>query len=114
MTDDQKRAKIAESLGWIKIAENTWQFGPRVAGIGVPYCAQLPDWFHDANETAQMRAALTEEEHGLYVDALMSVIDAEWEICVDVAMMPFTWFFRALNATPAQQAEAFGKTLNLW
>lgn len=67
-----------------------------------------PDYLNDISAIAEARAFLSENQACDFVRKLAHVIGADgWtESTHDV--------FQLINATPAQQAEAFLKTLNLW
>lgn len=136
LTDDQKRAKIAESLG-IDVysfcgdfdADHDMYEDPKATAHLDPSLPKIPyfrchrcdgsRWggtvwhenskakdhpfhpFSSYDAAAQMRAALTEEERPRFVHALKVQTGAlnAWDV---------------LNATPAQQCEAFGKVRGLF
>lgn len=114
LTHDQKRAKIAESLGWRSVGMHRYYDGDECQtsymalggspiGEAKTYNEPIPGYLDSYDAAAQMRAALTEEERGRFCSELVLLIRSENK---------FMWDF--LSATPAQQCEAFAKTRSLW
>lgn len=100
LTQEQKRIKIAEACGM----------------TGWREASMLPDYFHDLNAMheavshipdgarPQYRRNLSVVVNGLSVASICTMPDAHYDREV----------WKYINATAAQRAEAFGKTLNLW
>lgn len=97
--------KIAEACGWIEVVggsggdpnERIW----RKAGIGKRRY-ELPDFLSDLNamhEAEKVLNAYQRHKYSIILRGDCASVDAAWTI---------------LNASAAQRAEAFGKTLGLW
>ena len=100
MSDDEMRVAIAEACGWKPSA-----FGKcDMAGNPFPGWDTPPDYFHDLNAMHEAVTSLSEAEQVEWAGYLYDVARANHHD-KDVAMA---------QATAAQRAEAFGKTLNLW
>jgi len=104
LTQEQKRIKIAESCGWTIIA------GYSACGWIDPETHILyaipPDYFTDLNAMHEAIAAMNDYQKVEFVENLKQVTRAY--------SSTYRHVFEMLTSTPAQRAEAFGKTLGLW
>ena len=113
MNQEQKRIKIAEACGYLnpRIEDGHCRASSFQTPEGKYFGTKgIPDYFND-------RDAITEA-----VISAMDRIDKQVLYCKHIKVMqhaddapPHTTLeFAAFNATAAQRAEAFGKTLSLW
>ena len=110
MTKEQQRIAIARACGWTHIVKENEEWAGRKPGtLATPY---LPDYLNDLNAMHEAEAAKIALD-GLYqaqfCHHLFRVLNADNRnpdggICE----------FDKINATAAQRAEAFLKTLNLY
>ena len=104
LTNEQKRLKIAEACGWkYKNSHAMW-----LSPSGQPGFTDCPDYLNDLNamhEAWKSCIAFKDVVHKAFLKHLRSICEHEQDLfgCWD-----------AINATAAQRAEAFGRTLNLW
>jgi hypothetical protein len=136
MKPEQQRIKIAESCGWKwRFAGKIWPhmelvtpekakplqrgFGPKEPSLRTVkkelknwpvYC--LPDYINDLNAMAMAEATLKSSllQWGLYCNTLGLICGGAHEDDGGV----FVSHKEAIDATAAQRAEAFLKTLGLW
>jgi hypothetical protein len=111
MTQDEKRIKIAEACGWIfnppPYREPPFSSGFKAEALlcwvrpgNMSHQTESPpDYFNDLN-------ACHEAEKILSIHQLNQMNDILWDL---IEMKQHAW-----QASAAQRAEAFGKTLNLW
>ncbi len=104
MTQQEKRIKIAEALGYTRgYTENVhWVNDPNGILISWSFMrdvadSAIPDYFGDQNAMHEAEKGLTTEQAHDYYDSLE--LSLGWEYA---------------SATASQRAEAFGRTLNLW
>lgn len=69
------------------------------------YFKQIPDYITDLNAIHEAEKVLTEDQQDAYLDAL-------YEVCNPDSMYRDDW--RMCNATAAQRAEAFLRTVGKW
>lgn len=133
LTQEEKRAKIAEHLGWKWVQFEgardpflehpdklcTSYTGPRLPEpISSPRPARedwtmdrtltewgVPDFFNDLNACREMARTLPKEAWNAYVNRLDEQIEAE-----DQPERDFLW----CTASAEQHCEAFAATLGLW
>lgn len=100
LTQEQKRVKIAEYLGWTGKFPNFRMPNGQLTGY-------LPDYFNDLNACFEMEKAFRVEQAIRYRFRLSCNSDKRnlGFLTIEAAMC---------HATSAQRAEAFGKALNLW
>lgn len=92
MQPEKQRIAIAEVCGWS-------------GGF-------IPDYLNDLNAMHEARKSLTNNQHQHYYRALEQITSG----------LPYDqdgsygagWLYHNINATAAQHAEAFLRTLNLW
>jgi hypothetical protein len=96
MTPEQQRIAIAEACGWKVHPKDRFIVIPPNAPHSVQPLHTLPDYLNDLNAMHEAECMLECAE--LYEEWLIS-------ICKNTPI----W-----NATAAQRAEAFLRTLNLW
>jgi hypothetical protein len=115
MTNEQQRIAIAEACGWNCLGMVT------LVGVGTPYLWQhldgrtimhdhLPDYPNDLNAMHESVEGLSErqkQQYEVYLEEIVcgNVCQAQW---------PMGRLAKVSNATAAQRAEAFLRTLNLW
>ena len=87
MTEQEQRTEIAEACGCQAPSEEFF-----------------PDYLHDLNAMHDAIMSQPQEIRMKINDTLMHLIDAEAPYCLD----------RTINATAAQRAEAFLKTIGKW
>lgn len=121
LTNEQKRIKIAEALGWkrrepflnaIGTMTQQWEKAGEINGDG---CGghtldELPDYFEDLNAMHEAEETLTEEQRNQYLKALNGPYMGG---AYGTGPGFYDWW-RTTHATAAQRAEAFGKTCGLW
>lgn len=106
MTPELQRIAIAEACGWINQGKRK----------GVPalnhrwakpdgriYSGELPDYLNDLNASREMVLSLAHDEQFEWAHSLMLIVNASGPRCGSFA-----------NATAAQRAEAFLKTIGKW
>lgn len=112
LTEDEKRIKIAEHLGWTDMSSQNHQVTDATFPYGRPPTGEFysvpPDYFHDLNAMHEAECGINENCQAIYEAEL-------YRVC---GVNPQTIFakdtFKMFCATAAQRAEAFGKALNLW
>lgn len=120
LTVEQKRVKIAEARG-IKVETRWWaddaggvMFTPDAAKERLrawPLCFNtkiIPDYFGDLNACHEMKASLSDAELESYREELIDFVEKE------TGLQGYAAQLAAIDATPAQRAEAFGLALGLW
>ena len=119
MTPEQQRIAIAEACGWTPVAGVGWSHPdlPPAANI---YGRVPPDYLNDLNAMHEAWRSLTDEQSTKAAWMLVQVLDGfqtwtpdEYET-LNLWEMSLNDISDCINATPAQYAEAFLKTLNLW
>lgn len=124
MNQEQKRIKLAEAGGWTNCCTNNqilWPFtgaiGCPVGGIkvnGLSEMRPIPDYFNDLNAIHELRSKLTDQQKEVFAYTLAyseRVKDGEQ---IGYIELPPIDTFDVINASADAQAEAIGKTLNLW
>jgi hypothetical protein len=106
MTQDEKRIKIADACGILIEAYRMED--------GSINTAALPDYFNDINACREMQSVFIGNASGAmtYAMTLLRVCGLDVKSEYDELNVDYCW--HACNATAAQRAEAFGRTLNLW
>jgi hypothetical protein len=112
MNKEQQRIKIAEAVGWTPTPTGWWTMHPSGIPTGeYPAFTDLPDYLNDLNAMHEAKQALWKMDWGyryIFNDHLANIIKGrivnrnEWDAET------------LLDATAAQLAEAFLRTLNLW
>lgn len=111
LTQEEKRIKIAEACGWVK-GLNIYQEEVYRLGDSSRYKDRLPDYFNDLDACREMKMALEDSDaetgsRWRYIDELISITGSGFmEIHRNV--------FTVENASASDQAEAFGRAMNLW
>jgi hypothetical protein len=100
MNQEQQRIAIAEACAWTESPSGKWHH----EGFMLPDPLNPPDYLNDLNAMTEAVMSLPEEMQNNYLGYLAGI--CEVKMVKDV--------FRMHNATAAQRAEAFLKTLNLW
>jgi hypothetical protein len=113
MNKDKQRIVIAEACGWAQIS--TYGSAKGIYGLspnGVSRC-ELPDYLNDLNAMAEAFKSLPEKDRPHFAIHLYHLVCSpeqkhddhfvDWFICAEIA-----------NATAAQRAEAFLKTVCKW
>lgn len=110
LTQEEKRVRIAEACGWKHVgiretgsygAGSPYGFKPNAAVIEPRFTgltAEVPDYFNDLNAISSAVKCRWQHEKA-FIQNLIAICQTSED---------------AINATAAQRAEAFGKTLNLW
>lgn len=134
LTQDEKRAKIAEACGWRGISEQflvgyaPWRPAPyeqRVRECPADDLASipldpLPDYFGCLNAMHEAEKCTALQAMGYsfaYVPNLMAVVRRDSAATcahLKVPLQPEEILVCCIFATAAQRAEAFGITLGLW
>ena len=112
MTNDEIRIKIAEACGWTHVEKEE---GGAIYGypkINSCRLFAIPNYPEDLNAMYDALAHLTPEELRQWAVELTAIVlennsGAWWDLDISETA-------QVLNATAAQQAEAFLKTLKLW
>lgn len=111
MSPEQQRIAIAEACGWTG-------FNPD----NIPDCLQytakapsgkwglIPDYLNDLNAMHEAMSVLDYDQADEFDDHLCDICKR----ANDMEDNPTPWRFAVTNATAAQRAEAFLRTLNLW
>lgn len=119
MTLEQKRIAIAEACGWRGISEQflvgyaPWRTEPYsdrvnacpIADIDCIPLDPLPDYLNDLNAMHDAVKSLPQNIKPRYFACLCAVVSSA---------ITLNGYSEVTEATAAQRAEAFGKTLNLW
>ena len=95
MTPEAQRIAIAEACGWSKQEIEGLQ---SVKPYGATYRLgrPIPDYLNDLNACHEMEKVMSDKQKGIYAHSLVGAWGRAWD------------------ATAAQRAEAFLKTLGLW
>jgi|688.fasta_scaffold2172039_1 hypothetical protein len=127
MDPNKQRIAIAEYCGW-----TNYHIGSPGAGgavdrpgrpVGTPpnrkYTCELPNYTGCLNAMHEAEKTIPKRDKGIYADILMRVVgpDGETDMVDDYgewSTSPTTSLFAILNATAAQRAEAFLKTIGKW
>lgn len=114
MTNEEKNIRIAEACGWkFKQLFLGKPYGTATESWAAMHDAahwnheiyELPDYFNDLNACHEMRKFV--KNKAAYCDAVRELTNIGAGSWCD-------WEFAKLNTTAAQEAEAFGKSHNLW
>jgi len=119
MNQEQKRIKLAEAGGWLRMGadleyaitrpEGRWEKGE----LTVFHFGQLPDYFNDLNAMHELEKVLTEEQREQYAIILIHRISGGGLATVD-GYTNYDDSCDVITASAAQRAEAIGLTLGLW
>ena len=102
MTRQEKRIAIARECGWLpSTIDGCWNNAKRMETR-----EKLPDYFNDLNAMHGALLVLTDMQWHDYEQHLRDFCDG-MSHCEGAGR-------ELLRSTASQQAEAFGKTLNLW
>lgn len=102
MTQEEKRIKLAEAVGWTPTPWGAWtQARGGIPSTECPSHAELPDYFNDLNEVHELEEILEDCE----------IKWADYRRCLIKLIEPHR---HELHATASQRCEALGLTLNLW
>jgi hypothetical protein len=113
----EQRIAIAEEWGWsLKHCEwhntTTWHSPEGLCAIGDD-CSVLPDYLNDFNAINSAVKKLSKDDQSLWYDIL--ALDCPDDPEADIAQMKWkTHWFVAVEATAAQRAEAFLRTIGKW
>ena len=112
MTPEQKRIKLAEFYGWTNMRKNTgtgYLLGVKATG-GL---ASVPNYFNDLNAIHELRSKLTDRQKEVLAHylAFSKLPDDGY---IGYIELPPIDVFDVINSPADVQAEALGKTLNLW
>lgn len=119
MTKEQKRIKIAKSVGWktpnpkhyrmsATPVRPTWMHsaewdGKKHSATSTPRI--IPNYFDDLNEVSKLRKTLNQDERAEFVR----------ELQIGESSYPEDeWLFAAIDASADKQAEAYGVAKGLW
>lgn len=110
LTQEEKRAKVAEACGWKETAADFVISPSGDLYDGYPNFFGSLDAMHEAEKT------LSAEQREKYAEVLEFIMDSGLPGMVDCQFEATNWSatFALMHATAAQRAEAFRKTLNLW
>lgn len=122
MTPEEQRIAVAQACGWTRKSvdpdypltrpEGRWELKDKV----VYHYGQLPDYLNDLNAMHEAEKVLNADQCAEYVRYLalnhptFCILPSEESDKAEVRYQ----YFSLINATAAQRAEAFLKTLNLW
>jgi hypothetical protein len=106
MNEQAQRIAIAEACGCYRVKNEAYIF-------------RLPDYLHDLNAMHEAVASLNNDMQCLFVDELQQIVRRQENIkCGDKPekKWPLNHFglFEFANATVAQRAEAFLRTIRKW
>jgi hypothetical protein len=104
MNEEQQRITIAEACGWTKISD--W----KAAGINgqhptEPWTEVIPDYLHDLNAMHKAVKTLPQNIKPRYFACLCFVVRGA---------ISLNGYSKATEATAAQRAEAFLRTIDKW
>ena len=115
MTQEQKRIKIAEKVGWKfhPLTEHLYSEQEKADAImcwvrpgNDPWqMERVPDYFNDLNAMHEAEMNLPRQLN--HIDYWQKGYGRFQTILAELTITPY-------SATAAQRAEAFGKTLSLW
>jgi hypothetical protein len=100
MTEQQQRIAISEVCGWNQSTSGKWFKGLFM----MPDPLNPPDYLNDLNAMNEAENTLNEIQGCIFCDNLFKILNSSDGVSE----------FMKVNATAAQRAEAFLKTLNLW
>ena len=106
MTPEAQRIAIAEACGWTEISD--WEGGMNGKHPTEPWGDFIPDYLNDLNAMHEAWQTLTPSQKTCFESELYSIVIGQAEYNRNDDSPYIT------NATAAQRAEAFLKTLNLW
>lgn len=126
MDRNAQRIAIAEACGWKKVHWYSDNAGPDILSGDPPptykkrhkYDSAVPDYLDDLNAMHQVEMVLNREERRTYCAYLCASINEQatwmdwWSDITDTDKLDAV--FAAANATAAQRAEAFLKTIGKW
>lgn len=121
MTQEEKRIKLAETEGWTKIREQDYDHGCsgddiRQFWVGLSPntgdMEQIPDYFNDLNAVRSLWSKLTIAQGEVFAHYLAYSYMPNGYI--GYIELPAKDVFAPINSPAEVQAEALGKTLNLW
>lgn len=129
MDPNKQRIAIAEYCGWKDVRGHMGI--PLEGGMLFPYPEHheedwrlkpfrgLPDYVNDLNAMREAEKTIPKRHKSIYADNLMRAVgpDGESDMVDDYgewSTSPTTSLFAILNATAAQRAEAFLKTIGKW
>lgn len=96
MTDEQKRVKIAEAVGWTKV--RPWEVD--YSEKRFHHLSMLPDYLSDLNAIAEAVASLSDQQKHAYIITLsMMFWPMGWSSWLDTLAIE--------QATPKQKSDAF-------
>ncbi len=105
MTPESQRIAIAEACG---LSEIGWMYETLMhAGTGT--FLDVPEYLTDLNAMHEAEKALNHNMSAHYADQLCLLVGIDWNSDAE-----FDEFFKLSNATAAQRAEAFLKTIGKW
>ena len=104
MKPEEQRIAIAEACGWITLKNGTDGFAPKDRKINIlcDIYDPLPDYLNDLNAMHEA------------VETLRGKDGPQWFDFQRILMIECGSWMNCIQASAAQRAEAFLKTLNLW
>lgn len=109
MKREQQRIKIAKACGWTGVAPYH-NDGPLWGKSPLGTLNGLPDYLNDLNAMHEAVSIFDYDQADEFEDHLCDICKRS----NDKKDNPAPWRFAVINATAAQRAEAFLRTLNLW
>ena len=113
MSPERQRIKIAEAVGWTPTPTGWWTMHPSGIPTGeYPAFTDPPDYLNDLNAMHEAVSCLTPKQVDAFAIELSAIVlenpsKAWWDLNANEVG-------HVANATAAQRAEAFLRTLNLW
>ena len=100
MTEQEQRCAIAKACGWNQYTSGKWFKGLFM----MPDPLNPPDYLNDLNAMHEAVNTLNEIQGCIFCDNLFKIMNSSNGVSE----------FMKVNASAAQRAEAFLRTLNLW
>jgi len=114
MNPEKQRRTIAEACGW-EVDEERKTHGFRTLTDGCRTYTELPDYLNDLNAMRGASDTLNDNQQWQFVQHLNEITRIKHESDSDDWFIHRTdWIWRMLNATAAQRAEAFLRTIGKW
>jgi hypothetical protein len=118
MTQEEKRIKLAETVGWKVHPKDRFIVIPPNSPHSVQPLSTIPDYFNDLNAVHELEKVLTDEQARTYAYALYDLANGfkfdgdPWT--PDIFEASMDGVVDMVRATAAQRAEALGLVLKLW
>lgn len=115
MTPESQRIAIAEACGWEKIYKGPEPDNRMLTPDGrYSSVGQLPDYLSDLNAMAEAQGRFIGNARDAMYYALVLLRVCGLPVTSEHDELNVDYCWHACNATAAQRAEAFLRTLNLW